>query len=141
MIDLLDNPAVHSSTQELSAGTFTAPVAGLFSDKSDGPLLLFCYLFSLMSHKTACIYCGHTHTTHARTHAYTHTTDTHTTHNKKTATKTQPQANTLSLASIKRHGRPPRIVVPVEKIGFQNLVEPSGCSHKLSLFWHNSTGL
>ena len=30
MIDLLDNPAVHSSTQELSAGTFTAPVTGLF---------------------------------------------------------------------------------------------------------------
>ena len=30
MICLLDNPAVHSSTQELSAGTFTAPVTGLF---------------------------------------------------------------------------------------------------------------
>ena len=60
MIDLLDNPAVHSSTQELSAGTFTAPVTGLFG----GPLLFSCYWFSLMSPKTACIYCGHTHVSH-----------------------------------------------------------------------------
>ena len=85
---------------------------------------------------------AHTHTQHTHARIHTQRTHTDTTHNKKTATKTQPQANTLSLASIRHHGRPPRFVVPVEIIGAQNLVEPSRCSHKLSLvFWHNSTGL
>ena len=66
---LLDSPAVHSSTQELLAGTFTAPVTGLFVGQSPVTrgLAPCCSLFMVLSPKTllpqtACIYCVHTHT-------------------------------------------------------------------------------
>ena len=74
-IDLFDIPAAQTSTQELSAGTFTALATGLFVGHPPVTrgMAPCCYLWNALSPKilvskillpTACIYCVHTHVSH-----------------------------------------------------------------------------